>query len=440
VSKSENSKLGYWEVAAIGVGGMVGGGIFAVLGLSVNLTHGGAPIAFLLAGIVAFVTSYSYARLSVTFPNQGGTVSFLDRAFGPGLLTGSANILLWLSYMVMLSLYAYAFGSYGASLFPPASQLFWKHMLITGIVVGITGLNLLNAKLIGEAEDWIVAIKLAILTLFIAVGIWSIDSTRLAPATWSAAPNLLAGGMIIFLAYEGFELIANTAEDVRDEYKTLPRAFYSSVLFVIVLYVLVALVTVGTLPIAKIVDAKDYALAEAARPFLGQTGFLLIAIAAMLSTASAINATIYGAARLSYVIAKDGELPRVLERKAWGEPLEGLLITSGVTLCIANLADLSSMSMMGSGGFLLIFAAVNGANVRLAADTRSKRWLSSVGVLLCLGAFASLIWQTANSSPAQLWVLFAMVAVALGIEVTFRVTTGRTVHLPKPPKKSRSGS
>jgi amino acid transporter len=440
VSKSANSKLGYWEVAAIGVGGMVGGGIFAVLGLSVNLTHGGAPIAFLLAGIVAFVTSYSYSRLSVTFPNQGGTVSFLDRAFGPGLLTGSANILLWLSYMVMLSLYAYAFGSYGASLFPPALQLFWKHILITGIVVGITGLNLLNAKLIGEAEDWIVAIKLAILTLFIAVGIWSIDSTRLAPATWSSAPNLIAGGMIIFLAYEGFELIANTAEDVRDEDKTLPRAFYSSVLFVIVLYVLVALVTVGTLPIAKIVAAKDYALAEAARPFLGQTGFLLIAIAAMLSTASAINATIYGAARLSYVIAKDGELPSVLERKAWGEPLEGLLITSGVTLGIANLADLSSMSMMGSGGFLLIFAAVNGANVRLAADTQSKRWLSLVGVLLCFGAFASLIWQTANSSPAQLWVLFAMVGAALGIEVTFRVTTGRTVHLAKPPKKNRPGS
>ncbi|MDO9110285.1 MAG: APC family permease, partial [Desulfatirhabdiaceae bacterium] len=289
--------------------------------------------------------------------------AFLDRAFGAGLMTGSMNILLWISYIVMLSLYAYAFGSYGASFFPPDSQLFWKHILITGSIVGITGLNLTNAKLIGEAEDWIVLIKLVILVLFIAVGIRGVDSTRLAPSTWSSPLHLIAGGMIIFVAYEGFELIANTALDVRDPVRTLPRSFYSSVGFVIALYVLVAAVTVGTLPVDKIVKAKDYALAEAARPALGQTGFLLIAIAALLSTASAINATVYGAARLSYVIAKDGELPRILERNTWGKHLEGLLITSGLTLLIANLADISSLSTMGSSGFLLIFAAVNGANV-----------------------------------------------------------------------------
>ncbi len=437
---SGKGNLGYWEVTAIGVGGMVGGGIFAVLGLSVVLTSGGAPIAFLIAGIVALVTSYSYARLSVAYPSQGGTVAFLDRAFGPGLLTGSMNILLWISYIVMLSLYAYAFGSYGASLFPPASQPLWKHILITGSVVGITGLNLLNAKLIGEAEDWIVLIKLAILLLFIAVGIWGIDSTRLAPSAWSSPLHLLAGGMIIFLAYEGFELIANTAQDVRDAPRTLPRAFYSGVGFVIVLYVLVAVVTVGTLPVATIVDAKDYALAEAARPSLGQTGFLLIAIAAMLSTASAINATVYGAARLSYVIAKDGELPSVLERKTWGKPIEGLLITSGATLLIANLADLSSLSTMGSAGFLLIFAAVNGANVVLADGTQSKRWLSLIGVGLCLGALGSLLWQTANSSPGQLWILFIMIGAAFLIEIIFRVTTGRTINLSKVQKTSTSKS
>ncbi len=440
MSKSRKGTLGYWEVTAIGVGGMVGGGIFAVLGLSVELTGGGAPLAFLIAGIVALVTSYSYARLSVTYPSQGGTVSFLDRAFGPGLLTGTANILLWISYMVMLSVYSYAFGSYGASFFSQASQPFWKHILITGSIVGITGLNLLNAKLIGEAEDWIVLVKLLILSLFIGVGFWGIDGTKLAPSTWSSPLHLIAGGMIIFLAYEGFELIANTAQDVRDAPKTLPRALYSSVGFVIILYVLVAIVTVGSLPVDKIVNAKDYALAEAARPSLGQTGFILIAIAAMLSTASAMNATIYGAARLSYVIAKDGELPGTLETKTWGRPIEGLLITSGVTLLIANLADISSMSMMGSAGFLLIFAAVNCANVVLADDTQSKRSLSLIGVVLCLGALGSLIWQTANSSPGQLWFLFAMVGAAFFIEITFRLVTGRTMNLSKTRKKSASRS
>ena len=436
MSTSEKKKLGYWEVTAIGVGGMVGGGIFAVLGLSVELAGGGAPAAFLIAGIVALVTSYSYARLSVTFPSQGGTVTFLDRAFGPGLLTGSLNILLWISYIVMLSLYAYAFGSYGASFFPPASQHLSRHLLITGSIVGITGLNMLNAGLIGKAEDWIVLLKLVILTLFIGIGILGVDGTRLAPSTWSSPLHLIAGGMIIFLAYEGFELIANTAQDVRDAPKTLPRAFYSSVFFVIILYILVAIVTVGTLPVDKIAAAKDYALAEAARPSLGPSGFILIAVAAMLSTASAINATIYGAARLSYVIAKDGELPLILAKKAWGKPIEGLLITSGATLLIANLADLSSLSTMGSAGFLLIFAAVNGANMVLADDTKSKRSLSLLGVGLCLGALGSLIWQTAESSPMQLWFLFAMTGTSFLIELAFRVITGRTMNISKTKKAS----
>ena len=432
MSDAESGKIGFWEVMSIGIGGMVGGGIFAVLGLSVDLTHGAAPLAFALAGVVALVTSYSYARLSVRFPSQGGTVAFLDRAFGPGLFTGSANILLWLSYIVMLSLYAYAFGSYGASLFPASSsETFWKHVLISGSVIGIAGLNLLSARLIGAAEDWIVLIKLAILILFIATGLWGIDSGRLAPAAWPAPLHVVAGGMIIFLAYEGFELIANSAQDVRTPATTLPRAYYSAVGFVIVLYILIAVVTVGTLPVTEIVAAKDYALAEAARPFLGQTGFLLIAIAAMLSTASAINATLYGTARLSYVIAKDGELPSVLERKVWNEPIEGLLITTGLTLLIANSVDLSSMSTMGSAGFLLIFAAVNGANVKLAGETRSQRWISLVGVGLCLSALASLLWQTAVRSLHQLWIPFGMIAVSFLIEATFRVATQRTIRLPK---------
>ena len=438
MSDASKDKLNFWEATAIGIGGMVGGGIFAVLGLSVQLSGGGAPTAFLLAGIVALVTSYSYARLSVTFPSQGGTVAFLDRAFGTGLMTGSANILLWISYIVMLSLYAYAFGSYGASFFPVESQPFWKHILITGSIITITILNLLNTKLIGEAENWIVLLKLAILFLFIVVGISHVDDTRLELSTWSSPLNLIAGGMIIFLAYEGFELIANTAQDVQNPTRTLPRAFYASVGLVIVLYILVALVTVGTLSLDKIKIAQDYVLAEAARPSLGHAGFILIAIAAMLSTASAINATIYGAARLSYVIAKDGELPAILGKKAWGKPIEGLLITSGLTLLVANLIDLSSISTMGSAGFLLIFAAVNAANVKLAKDTQSNRLLSLIGVVLCFTALGCLIWYIGNTTPAQLWFLAFMAGTAFLVELSFRVVTGRTINLSQTRKGVRN--
>jgi amino acid transporter len=231
------NKMGFWSVASIGVGGMVGGGIFAVLGLAVQMAKGGVPLAFFLSGVIALLTAYAYARLSVTYPSQGGTVEYLNQAFGPGLLTGGLNILLWLSYIVMLSLYAYAFGSYGKTFFPAGVQAVWKHVLISTVVVGLTVLNVVGAKAVGRAEKWIVGIKVAILLLFIAFGLWSVQLQRLTPASWADPVSLFAGGMIIFLAYEGFELIANTAQDVRTPHKTLPRAFYASVGFVIALYV-----------------------------------------------------------------------------------------------------------------------------------------------------------------------------------------------------------
>lgn len=422
MSKSGNGKIGLWPVVAIGIGGMVGGGIFAVLGLAVQMARGGTPVAFALAGIVAILTTHSYARLSLAYPSRGGTVTFFDRVFGSGLVTGSLNVLLWLSYIVMLSLYAYAFGSYGATFLPEAWTAIGKHVLISLAVVTLTGLNLLSANLIGRAEDWIVGLKLTILLVFVAVGFAGVSTARIEPGAWAAPLQLVAGGMIIFLAYEGFELIANTAEDVHDAAKTLPRAYYISVGFVITLYVFVALVTVGNLSADKIVAAKDYALAEAARPFLGKTGFIMIALAAMLSTASAINATLYGAARLSYCIARDGELPPALTRKIWGEPVEGLLITAGLTIFVANTFDLTSISTMGSAGFLLIFAGVNIAGARHGLQTNGGCWISIVGAVTCFFALGALVWQTAITEPTKLLVLVAMVALAVAVEGGYRLS------------------
>ncbi len=419
--------LGYWSAVSIGIGGMVGGGIFAVLGLAVNLAHGGTPVAFAIAGIVALFTSYSYARLSVTYPSRGGTVEFVNQAFGEGVFTGGMNILLWLSYIAMLSLYAFAFGSYGASFFPEALQSVWKHILISGAVVIFTVLNILGSKTVGKSEDLIVALKILILFVFLGAGIWSININQLSPESWSTPLQLVSGGMIIFLAYEGFELIANTTENVKEPKKNIPRAYFTAVIFVIILYILISMVTVGNLPVDKIVSAKDYALAEAAKPFLGTLGFSLIAVAALLSTGSAINTTLYGTARVSYVIAKDGELPEKLDHMVWRRPIEGLLITSALTLVIANLFDLTNISIMGSSGFLIIFALVNLANARLAARTGAKRWISLTGCGLCLLALTILIVQTATTSPNDLWILLIMVVFAFGTEFIYRNITKRSI-------------
>ncbi len=368
--------VGLWGAVAIGIGGMVGGGIFAVLGLSVQITKGAAPLAFLLAGLVALLTARSYALLSKVYPSRGGTITFLNRTFGGGLFSGGINVLLWLSYIVMLALYSQAFGSYAASFLPQSAHNFGKHVFLTAAIVVITVVN-------------------------------------------------IAGGMIIFLAYEGFELIANSAEDVANPAQVLTRAYYISVLFVIALYIAVAIVSVGSLPLSQLINARDYALAEAARPALGGFGFAMIGVAAMLSTASAINATLYGSARMTYTIAKSRELPAPLDRPIWDQPLEGLLITATATVLLANVLDLASISTMGSAGFLIIFAAVNLAAAHTARTWGSSPWISVAAAVACVGALAALI---AMSSLRSVSVLVAMVALSFGIESTFRKVTGRPIH------------
>lgn len=429
----QRGTIGFWAVVAIGIGGMVGGGIFAVLGLAVTLAGGGTPVAFTLAGVVAAVTSYSYAKLSVRYPSEGGTVTFLNRAFGSGRVTGSLNVLLWISYLVTLALYAFACGNYGATFFPPEQHLFWKHLILSAAIIGFTLINVSGATFVGRAEKAIVAIKLAILIFVGVAGLWFIDPQRLALSTWAKPIPLIAGGFIIFVAYEGFELIANTANDVKNPERTLPRAYYTAVGFVILLYFVIALVTVGNLPLAKIGAAQDYALAAAAKPFLGQFGFVIIAVAALLATFSAINATLYGSARISYIIAKDGELPARLEKTTGKNPmpLEGLIITCVLSLLIANLFRIDRISTMGSAGFLLIFAMVNLANVRLYKETGGKRWLSLIGMVICLVALGALICQTALTAPRNILVLVVMIGGSVLIELVYRGVTGREIRVSK---------
>ena len=428
-------KIGFWSVVAVGIGGMVGGGIFAVLGLSVQIAQGGAPIAFAIAGAIALLTSYSYAQLSVAFPSRGGTVMFLNKAFGTGLFTGSMNLLLWISYVVMLALYASAFGSYGAKLTPWLGEAVAKHILVNGIIILITALNFMSAELIGKAETWIVCLKLLILGLFIVIGIRGVSVSNIEPSAWASPISVISGGMIIFLAYEGFELMANSAEDVNSPEKTLPKAYYFTAAFVIVLYILIAIVAVGSLSVDAIVKANEYALAAAAKPFMGQFGFTLISIAALLSTASAINATLYGTSRLTYIIAKSGELPKTLEKKVWSQPAEGLLITSALALLMANFFDLSGISTMGSAGFLLIFAVVNFANVKLHKQTNSQRWISFLGVIASVAAMVILLGYVAGNNPQNLWVVAVMVAISFIGEYVYRNIANREIALEDSSKK-----
>ena len=424
----DSGQISLLGAVSIGVGGMVGGGIFAVLGLAAILAGGATWLSFVIAGVVALLTAYSYAKLSLGYPSQGGTIVFLDKAFGIDLFTGTMNNLLWLCYVVTLALYAVAFGNYALTFIPPDQQSgMLLHVLISLGIILPTIVNFLGAEVIGKAETYIVGFKIAILVLVIILGFGSVDSTRLEPSTWEPMMQIISAGMIIFVAYEGFELIANTAMDVRNYRVTLPRAYYISVVFVIILYALIAIVVVGSLTPSAIVAAQDFALAEAARPSLGQLGFTIVGIAAVLATLSAINSTLYGSARLSYSVASEGELPAWLEKKFWNQPV-GLLIIAGLALGLANLGDLSSISTMGSAGFLLIFAMVNLANFTKSKEVDSNRLIAGGGVLACLLALVALIAHTLADAPARILVLAGMILIAFVIEETYRVFRSRKIR------------
>lgn len=423
-------QIGLLGAAAIGVGGMVGGGIFAVLGTAVSLAGGGTPVAFLIAGIIALLTSYSYARLSVTFPSAGGTLVFLDRAFGVNLLTGTLNTTLWLSYLVTIALYAAAFGSYAATFFTDSSPLV-KQIFASLAILLPAVINLLNSDIISKSETIIVVIKLSLLALVIAAGIPHVEAARLEISTWADPLSLVMGGMVIFVAYEGFELIANAAEDVKNPVRTLPRAYLGCVVFVVLLYVLVSIVTVGSVSQATIAEAKDYALAAAAKPSLGHFGFVLVSISALLATFSAINATIYGNARLGFSLAKDGDLPEFLESRVWSRPVAGVLLTTVLSLLLVNLIDLQAIAILGSAGFLVLFAFVNLAAFRLADETKSNRWVVGLAALACTLALGALLLNTYQTDPRALFVFGGLLASATVFEMIYPRLSGRperTLH------------
>jgi amino acid transporter len=420
----DKNKIGLLAAVSIGIGGMVGGGIFAVLGLAVDLSKGGTPLAFLFAGIIALITSYSYARLSLRYPNTGGTVKFVNVGFGNNVFSGGTNNLLWISYIIMLSLYASAFGAYGASIIKITGNFTVdKHILLSAIIIFSTLLNYISFKAVSIAESFAVYIKIIILIIFVIIGFYGFRSShflsQLKVENWVGPFQMLSGGMVIFVAYEGFELIANAAPNIKNPGKNVPRSFYYSVLFVILLYILIAIITVGSVSFGKIATAQEYVLAVAAEPTLGKVGFLVIGITALISTFSAINVSLYGGSRVNYELAEDDEISHEFTTIFWNEPI-GLLVTAILTLVIANIFNLESISTSGSAGFLLIFGLVNFVNFKLAKETKSLKGISIAGFLLCIFALVALMVQQFQTKPEGAIIGLAIIVFAYILEWLFK--------------------
>jgi amino acid transporter len=419
--------IGLVAAVSIGIGGMVGAGIFSILGVVAHAAGNAMWLAFAIGGVVALLSTYSYAKLGATFPSAGGATHFLVKSFGDGVLAGGLNLFMWAGYIISLALYATAFGGYAATFVTTApSALLLKSLAVASVVL-LTLVNAFGATFMGRWETVIVAVKVAILVLFAAVGLCFIRPGYLSPELWPETKSILFGAGVLFIGYEGFGLITNAAADMRDPRKLLPRALYTSVILVIALYLAVALTVTGNLSDYEIEQSKDYALAEAAKPFLGQFGFRLIAIAALFSTASAINATLFGSANVCYMIARDGELPAGLSRSEWKDATGGLLLTAALVVVVMLIFDLSGIAMMGSAAFLLIYAAVNAGHLKVLNQTGASAIIVWLSLLTCLAMFVILFVYTYQEQPRAIAALILIAAASFAAEWAYRRWTGRRI-------------
>jgi len=417
--KKNKQTIGLSGAISIGIGGMVGGGIFAVLGEAVSLAHGATAVAFFVAGLVALLTAYSYTKFSVRYQNRGGTVYYINQAFGNNLLSGTVNLMLWLSYLVTISLYAVAFASYGQTFFSPTDSIWLKHGLITIAILLPALINTISVSFVEKSETIFVFIKLVLLLLIIITGASYVDPNRMSPAHWGDSFSIVVAGMVIFVAYEGFELIANSAEDIKQPKKNLPRAFYGSVIIVILLYIAIAIITVGTVPEDQLMQAKDYALAVAAKPALGQLGFTLVSVAALLATFSAINATIYGNSRLGFRLAKDGELPQKLAKEERSIPTTGIVVTMLLSIIMANSIDLSEIAIIGSASFLLIFFIINIAAFKQSEIIKANKLMTLVAIIVSGVALITLLIHTHEKNTQAILVFLSFIIIAFVFELTY---------------------
>jgi amino acid transporter len=426
-AKAGSAQIGMVAAVCIGIGGMVGAGIFSILGVVAEAAGNAMWLAFAIGGVVALLSTYSYAKLGATFPSAGGAVHFLVKSFGDGVLAGGLNLFMWAGYIISLALYATAFGSYAATFVTTAASPVLVKSLAVAVVVLLTLVNAFGARLMGRSETVIVVVKVAILVLFAAVGLWFIRPGYLSPELWPEGKSILFGAGVLFIGYEGFGLITNAAADMRDPPRMLPRALFVSVIVVIALYLAVSLTVTGNLSDYEIEHARDYALAEAAKPFLGQFGFRLIAIAALFSTASAINATLFGSANVCYMIARDGGLPAGLARTEWRGATGGLLLTAALVLAVMLSFDLSGIAMMGSAAFLLLYAAVNAGHLKVLKATGANALLVWLSLLTCLAMFVILCVYILREQPRALVALVIIAAVAFAAEWIYRRWTGRRI-------------
>lgn len=411
------------QATFIGVGSMVGAGIFALLGAAGAVAGSAVWLSFLIAGIIAALQGYSFAKLGATFPSGGGILTFLSRGFGEGHIAGIGSWLFFVAGSIVVAMIASSFGGYASSVVAGGDP-FWAKALAVALIVVMSGLNTIGSTAVARVQSIIVVIVLVILVVFAVVTIANLDPALLAPAHYPGARDIVSSVALTFFAFLGFGVITFTAKDLARPKRELPIAIYLALAVATTVYVAVSLGVFGTLTAEEVVTYGTTALAEAAKPTLGDAGYVLMVVTALFSTTGAVNAGLYPSIGMSRHLADVGQFPPVFGKSAGPFPV-GLIVMATLATVLVLGFDLNKIASIGSAVALLVFSAVSVAHLRLFRRTGANVAMLVVGLLATLGTFVVFCTTTLVAEPATAFALLAIVAMSVAIDLLWKAAARR---------------
>ncbi len=422
---TENKKaFNTLSAVMLGIGSMVGAGIFIVIGQAGAIAGNIVWLSFIFGGLAALLSGYSLAKLAVRYPSRGGIIEYLVQSFGEGVFSGSAGALFYLSQLIAIAAVAKSFGAYAETFMPTSDH--WSNIYALGIVSIFILINLLGASLVAKSENIIVIIKVSILLFFTVVALFYIKPKLLSVSDMPPINDMFFAIGLTFFAYQGFSVITNTVEDMQNPRKTMMRAMIITIVLVAALYIFTSLAVLGNLSLAEVIKAKDYALAEAAKPVFGEMGFKIMAATALLATASAINATLYAATEIGYTMAKDGDLPEVytynIHSSYAGLIVSGLLIIP--MILFLNLAEVTTIAALV---VLIIQGITHAGHVLKIKETGANLFLVASAALSMFGIALLTLYYTSQTTPLIAYYILAAFALAFVLEFAFRLTNKRII-------------
>jgi amino acid transporter len=413
--------------AFLGIGAMVGAGIFALLGQAAVVAGAAVWLSFLLAGLVTLLLAYNVVKLGIRYPSTGGLIEYLRQGFGNGRLLGIAS---WLgfaaAFVIVAAMLAVSFGSYAVSLFfgdDPWSG--WDNVFASVLVVTMTLINMVGATFVSRVASVMVVVLLGVFAVFIAVTISDVDFGLLAFSGYPPFSKIVASIALTFFAFLGFGVMTFTVASLRDPKRELPKAMMLALGLTTVTYVLIAIGVFGTLTVDQAIGYGETAIAEAARPTLGDAGFTMMAVAALVATAGATNATLFASGGLTNSLAEIGQFPPLLGRNSRLGKHGGLVVTAILVLILANLVDLSAIASVGSACSLMVFLLVGIAGYRLRSETGARSSIVLLGIAVTLVVLGFFAVDTLRNAPETLTAIVGITLLAVALDLVWKRMAAR---------------